>query len=278
VDEEMRGSTGAGVSICRGATTEVNLRKSRSNKLKIVINDRKVKSARVSELVVEEFLGRAGVTYDVFVDHHIDVPIGHGFGSSGAGALSLALALNEALELNLGRFEAAAIAHAAEVKCKTGLGTVITETVGGLEVRVKPGAPGVGRVLNIPLHDTYVAVCVPLGRISTRNVLSDSTLRRRIQMGGRLVNKLLSDPSVENFMTLSRTFAEHVGLISKRLRVLLTQADEAGITCSMAMIGETLFTLATPHQLREINSIFRRPLNGRGMIISEIDFRGARVL
>ncbi len=279
VDEAQTGSRGAGVSIRRGVTTRVRVLKSQSNRLTIVINGRISRAAPVSELVVKEFLFRVGEKYEVCVDHHIDVPVGQGFGSSGAGALSLALAMNEVFDLKLDRFEAAAVAHAVEIKCKTGLGTVISETVGGLEIRVKPGAPGVGRVLNIPLQDRYSIACLPIGPIYTKDVLTDSILRRRIQLGGRYVDRLLLDPSLENFMAFSRQFAESVGLISKRLRKILTQTDRAGIMCSMAMIGETLFTIAKSDQVEEVRSILNRSSRSRSrMIVSGIDLQGARVL
>ena len=69
--------------------------------------------------------------FEIIVEHHVEVPLGAGFGTSGAAALSLALALNEALSLGLSKIEAAQLAHVAEVECKTGLGTVIAETFGG---------------------------------------------------------------------------------------------------------------------------------------------------
>jgi mevalonate kinase len=57
--------------------------------------------------------------FEVTVDHHLEVPIGAGFGTSGAAALSLALALNNIFGLGMSKAEAAQIAHVAEIKCKT---------------------------------------------------------------------------------------------------------------------------------------------------------------
>ena len=126
----QKGSRGAGVSINKGVKTKVIVKPSTKSSFKIRINKIQVKTAKVSEHVLNSFLSRVKGNHEIFVDHDISIPIGSGFGTSGAGALSLAIALNEALSLDLPQIEVAQIAHIAEVKCKTGLGTVIAEKFG----------------------------------------------------------------------------------------------------------------------------------------------------
>jgi len=279
-DMLSKGSRGAGVSITRGVTTKVHVEKSAKTSVKIMINGNITNSALVSKHVVDAFLSRVGGSYKILVEHDVRVPIGCGFGSSGAGALSLALALNEVFDLNLSRLEAAQIAHVAEVECKTGLGTVIAETFGGLEIRVKSGAPGVGQLKSIPINDNHVVACLSLGSIPTKKVLTNETSRQRInELGGNLVDKLVRHSTVSNFMKFSRRFAEHVGLIPKRLRAVLEETDRAGLTCSMAMLGETLFSITKRDQLEEIHEIFSKHApSERNMITTEIDLKGARLL
>jgi pantoate kinase len=218
--------------------------------------------------------------YRILVAHHVDVPIGQGFGSSGAGALSLALALNQIFNLNLTRLEAAQIAHIAEVKCKTGLGTVIGQTFGGLEVRLKAGAPGVGEIRKIPIRQDYVVACLYSRPISTKRILTNKVYRQRInEMGGKLVAELTEHPVHANFMALSRKFAEHLGLISTRMRRVLDETDKAGRTFSMAMLGEAIFAIVKRDQVAEISKIFNRNADLReNMFITEIDHEGARLL
>lgn len=279
-DPLRKGSWGAGVSIARGVTTRVHIRNSSGNSFRIRINGKSTKSAKVSEHVVNTFLSRVKKNYKIVVDHDVEVPIGSGFGSSGAGALSLALALNEAFGSRLSRTEAAQVAHIAEVECKTGLGTVIAEASGGLEIRTEPGAPGVGEVRNIPVGDDYVVVCVSFGPVSTREVLTDEKLRKRIdEFGRKLLDQLIADPKPQKFMDLSREFAEHVGLISPRIRKVLKETDSGGPTCSMTMLGESVFSLVKREELEELLKIFRRHASSEHtIIVSEIDFRGARLL
>jgi len=279
-DPLSKGSRGAGVSITRGVTTTVAVQKSAKTSVTVMINGDVADSALVSENVVNAFLSRIEESYKVLVEHDVEVPIGCGFGSSGAGALSLGLALNMVLDLNLSRLEAAQIAHIAEVKCKTGLGTVIAETFGGLEIRVKPGGPGVGEIESIPIRQDYVVACLNLGSMSTKNILTDETFRHRInEFGGNLVYELVRHPTTNNFIEFSRKFAEHVGLISKRLRAVFEETDSVGLKCSMAMLGETAFSVIKRDRVEEIREIFNRhALSERNVIITEIDFKGARLL
>ena len=279
-DPLLKGSRGAGVSITQGVTTMVRVEKSALTSIKITINGNATNSALVSERVVNAFLSLAGESHKVLVEHDVKVPTGCGFGSSGAGALSLALVLNKVFNLNLSRLEAAQIAHVAEVECKTGLGTVIAETFGGLEIRVKQGAPGVGQIESIPIDEDYVVACLDLGSISTKKILTDETFRQRInRFGGNLVDELTKNPSPGNFMVLSRKFAEHAGLISKRLRAVLEETDSAGLTCSMAMLGETVFSIVKRDQVKEVQEIFSKHASSEGnVIVADIDFKGARLL
>jgi len=279
-DPLLEGSRGAGVSITRGVTTSVEVEKSAKTSVRVMINGDVTDSALVSEHVVGVFLSRVEESYKVLVEHDVEVPIGCGFGSSGAGALSLALALNMVLDLNLSRLEAAQIAHIAEVECKTGLGTVIAETFGGLEIRVIPGGPGVGEIESIPIKQDYLVACLNLGSMSTKNILTDETFRHRInEFGGNLVYELVRHPTTRNFIEFSRKFAEHVGLISKRLRAVFEETDSVDLKCSMAMLGETAFSVVKRDQVEEIREIFNRhALSERNVIITEIDFKGARLL
>jgi pantoate kinase len=279
-DSLKKGSWGAGVSIARGVTTRVHIKTASENSFIIRINGKTAKYARVSEHVVNTFLSHTKKNHKIIVDHDVEVPVGSGFGSSGAGALSLSLALNEAFGLDFSRTEAAQVAHIAEVECKTGLGTVIAEASGGLEIRTEPGGPGVGEVRNIPVGEDYVVVCVSLGPVSTREVLADEEFRQLInEFGRRLLDQLIAEPKPHVFMNLSREFAEGVGLISPRIRKVLRETDSEGLTCSMAMLGESVFSLVRRDELEELLKIFRKHAASEdSIIVSDIDFQGARLL
>jgi len=274
------GSKGAGVSLNAGIKTIVKVEKGPKHSLKININGHIANSAQVSRHVVKALLSRfcEAAHYEITVEHEIEAPIGTGFGTSGAAALSLALALNEALGLGLSRIEAAQIAHIAEVECKTGLGTVIAETFGGLEIRVKPGAPGIGELKCLPVPENAVVACHVFGPLSTRKFLTNPETRTRInRFGGELVNELLETPTIINFMRVSRLFAEHVGLITKKVRSILDAADKLGLVCSMPMFGESAFTITDEDNVERILQVFRERGSCGQTIVSKVDHEGARL-
>jgi pantoate kinase len=286
----LKGSKGAGVCLSKGIRTTVQLESAARKSLRVKINGCPTDSAVVSEYVTKTMLSRAKGNYRVAVDHRVEVPVGVGMGTSGAGALSLAMALNEALGLNLSREEVGQVAHIADAECRTGLGTVIAEAYGGMEIRVKPGAPGIGEVVKVPLRGEYVVVCLPFGSISTRTILTDEVYRKRInELGDLFVKELLPKPTPEEFMRLSRSFAEHVGLITERVRAVLKEADEAGLPCSMPMFGETVFSLLKRGDAENLLEIFKRQQAPRirisemeegipSPILAEVDEKGVRLI
>jgi pantoate kinase len=203
--------------------------------------------------------------------------MGCGYGTSGAGALSLSLALNEALGSNLSHVEAAQIAHQAEVKYRTGLGTVTSAFYGGLLIRTRPGAPGFAEVKKIIPSSSMRVVSGAFGPISTASVLSKIDLKRRINLCGRgLVSLQVRGPETNTFIRLSRRFADCVGIFSPRLREAIARMQQRRIMSSMMMIGESLFTVIRRELVPEAKSTIR--LVGLTPVVSKIAAHGAVVL
>jgi pantoate kinase len=249
--------------------------------LQVRINGSPSNSVEVSKHVVDAFLCRfkEKESFEVTVEHSVEAPIGAGFGTSGASALSLALALNDLFGSGMSRIEAAQLAHTAEVECKTGLGTVIAETFGGVEIRLKPGAPGIGEIKRVPVSRDHVVACLTFSSLSTRKFLADEKMRKRVnELGGELVDKLAEESTVGSFLRFSRQFAEHVGLMTERIRKALRAANDADFVCSMPMFGEAAFTLIERESLEELLKIFGKYGSDGRIFVSEIDFEGARLL
>jgi len=279
-DPLKQGSRGAGVCLKLGVYTAVKAVKALRWRVKIRIN-RKLAEAEVSRAVVKAFMNIAPEAYDLSIDHAVEVPIGAGYGSSGAGALSLALALNEALKLDLSYIEAAQIAHIAEIECKTGLGTVLAETAGGVEVRVKPGAPGIGEVKQIPARPNEKVVSVYLGPLSTRPFLEDEELQRRLdEISAPLMEKLLQNPTLENFLVLSRMFSDGLDLYTPRMVESLKELNHNRLgVFSMNMFGDALFTVVGADRLHEfLSNLERVRINPWRVIVSDVDYEGARLI
>jgi pantoate kinase len=275
------GSRGAGVSLSRGVETIVKVKKAVKGSLQVKINGFASSSAEVSNHVVDAFLSRFKQmkNFEIIVEHNVEAPIGAGFGTSGAVALSLALALNDVFGLGMPEIETAQLAHIVEIECKTGLGTVIAETFGGVEIRVKPGAPGIGEIRRVLVPKNYAIACLTFGQLLTKKFLTDEEIRKRVnEFGGKLVDKLIEEPNVKNLINSSRQFAEHVGLMTERIRRTLRATDNANFICSMPMFGEAAFTLIKQECLEELLQIFRKYNQDGKIIVSKIDFEGARLL
>jgi pantoate kinase len=269
-----RGSKGAGFSIDRGIATTAYVYESAKAGYQISINGAETRNAEVSKWVVEEYLKLADKLHFVNIEHDIWIPVGFGLGSSGAAALSLSYALNQALDIGLSRTQAAQIAHHAEIACKTGLGTVIAEFAGGFEMRTSAGAPGVGSVSKIDLEN-YKAVVLCLAPISTKSFLTNR-MDEINGLGGMMLNKLSASRNVDDFLKMSREFAETLGLTGGRCKAPIAALEAKGIESSVALFGHTVFTLVPQEKAREASDALRN--FGGTLLVCNIDSNGARVL
>ncbi len=185
----------------------------------VSINREKNCAAPVSRKVVELFYKWADLPYKaVDIRHYIETPQGSGFGSSGSGALSLVFALNRLYNDPLSAIKVSQIAHTAEVICKTGLGTVMGETMGGFKVLVEPGAPGIGKTISIKYPKGLYAAFIVFGEYSTSEALSDPETRASVMKSGEKYHSLIKEcPEFDKFMEYSRAFAESTGIIRRVL-------------------------------------------------------------
>ncbi len=277
-DPLLKGSRGSGVSITRGVRTRVRAEPSDTTTYTISIDGQVTDEAFVSENVLGKMVKRLDEPHLIAVDHIVETPLGAGFGSSGGGAITLALALNESLDLGLSFLEATRVAHVAEIECRTGLGTVFAATVGGFGVLYKPGAPGIGEATKYDQSDELSVVYLHFGPMSTKDALTDPTVRRRVnELGGRYVDSIRQDLRPDLFMELSRSFTEHVGIYTPRLRRVLVKAEEADVPCTMAMFGEAVFSLVRKDEAEEVAEFLRMAAPRRDVEIARVDDEGVRM-
>ncbi|MEM3694914.1 MAG: hypothetical protein QXJ11_03025 [Candidatus Bathyarchaeia archaeon] len=280
LDLECVGARGGGFAFKKGVLTRVKVKEAEKNSIEIFINDRLAPEAETTRSVVQMLLEKANGNYAVEVRHKIDVPIGAGFGSSAGGALTTALALAEALRLKMTYNQLGRIAHVAEVKCKTGLGTVGPLMIGGCVLTVEPGAPGTATIDRIPIVEDYVVVAGVFGPIPTKEVLSSPERRLAVnKWGKKTLEKILADPSIENFLACCREFAEKTGFMTERVRKLIEIAEEAGaIGVAQNMVGEAVHAIATLENAEHVAQAFKKVLPPEKILVAEIDFQGARLV
>ena len=278
VDLEKFGSMGAGFSIKEGVTTKVIISSKTNQNSKFKISTKGFQSDKtdVSEFVLKEFL-KLGDFDDVFFDieHDISIPVGYGLGSSGAVALSLSYALDQVLNTKLDSVEIGKIAHIAEVNCKTGLGDVLASYHGGFEIRVKPGAPGIGEVQKIKAENISI-IMICFSPISTNKFLQEK-LSKINGLGGKMVDILLESKDYDNFQDMSLEFAKYVNVMTPRMEKLIEELTLNGIKCGVALFGETIFSMVPKELESKVSKIFKNYPEGK-IITSQIDIQGARVL
>jgi pantoate kinase len=252
-----KGSVGGGIVLDAGCISEVSRNAPLEARTELRINGVETEEAGTTKYVVDSMIGKCEQEVSVTVSTNFEVPVGCGFGASGAGALSTACALNELLSLNMTFSEVAQIAHLAEVENSTGLGDVIAEAYGGVVIRRKPGPPGIGVVEKIPSPDAEEKISsVTFGTKSTKAVLADDSLKRRINEAGKAALKeLMKKQNLDNFMRVSRDFSLRSGVISDKCRDAIEAVDAEGKVASVAMLGETVFVVGDSEALNEFGEV-----------------------
>ena len=277
-DLENLGSMGAGFSINQGVTTKVKvqIKNNQESNFKITTHGYQSDKTDVSQYVLNEFL-KLGEFSDKFFDieHNISIPVGYGLGSSSAVALSLSFALNQVLDTKLEKTMIGKIAHNAEVNCKTGLGDVLASYHGGFEIRVKPGAPGIGHVEKIDTEKISI-IMICFSPISTNKFIKER-LSQINGLGGKMVNQLLKSKNYEHFQDMSLEFAKYVDVMTPRMQKIVEELANNNIKCGIALFGETIFSMIPKKYEVKVVDILQKYSDGI-IIKSELDDVGARIL
>jgi len=263
-----KGSRGAGLSLNLGVRTVARIREAPRPSIDIIVNERRQK-AEVTQRVVEKLTRSRSLEIKILSE--TPLPVSQGFGVSAAAALSTALALNEALGDGLPRDELVAIAHETEVECGTGLGDVVPASLGGMDVRWKPGAPGHGEVRTFHVRaDLLLAVLGP--EIPTKDVLRNSAKVAAInRVGGALVDEFSRSPNLERLFDLGNRFAEDTGLANRTMLEVIRASRMFG-RATMAMLGNSVFATGQTEQLATLYRKFGT------LQRCEVDNEGARIL
>ncbi len=158
-DPRRKGSRGAGLSLSLGVTTTARVREASKASLEVFVNQKRTKAEVTVQAARKVLRDR---TYEVRILSETSLPASQGFGVSSAAALSTVLALDDALGLGTPRDELVSLAHETEVECGTGLGDVVPASLGGMDLRLKAGAPEHADVQRFPVKaEILLAVVGP---------------------------------------------------------------------------------------------------------------------
>ena len=272
------GARGGGFVIEKGVLTRASVKEFERSKIDITINGKNSPEAETTKEVVRTLIKKAEQNYMVKIEHEIGVPIESGFGTSGAGALSTALVINEVLGLGLTFNELGRIAHIAEIKCKTGLGTVGPIMLGGCILTIEGGAPGINVIDRIPLSPNYKIISIHFGKIPTKNILTNNEIKLKINKWGNItLNAILREPNIENFLNSSKKFADKIGLMTKNVSRAIKLMESAGaIGATQNMIGESVHSVVDEKSTEKVIKALKKI--GKNIIVTNIDIKGARLI
>jgi pantoate kinase len=267
-DIRQKGSRGAGICLSLGMRTTVMISDSKVQEIEVLIDD-KVEKESVTEVAIRNIIGEN--PYKIKVESKSELPAGQGFGMSGAGALGALLALDSALGLNLPREKIICAAHCAEVACGTGLGDVMPQSEGGIVIRKKEGCPPFGVLEKIDSDDIDIVLCIIGEELSTKNIITDSEYRKKINENGHeCLSQLIKSPKLWELMWLSLAFSKSTELMVKEVEEAVLTARKHGLA-SMSMLGNSIFATGDTRGLVS-------ELESHGMVyVCKVDKDGARI-
>lgn len=279
-DPKQMGSRNCGPCLDIGVFTEVKIEPANRTSVNVFINNKRTSAAKTTLAAIEMLLDVVREPLEVKVAHSCQVPIGAGYGASGSGTFGAVLALSKVLGLRLPRERLVEIAHVAEVTCHTGLGDVGAQALGGLVIGIESGAPPHGKWKQIRLPKDVKVVCGTFTGLPTAELLREEEFRERSKrLGGLAMKKLLEKPNLQNFMKVSREFAEELELLNDELRALIEAVSGTGaIGVSQVMLGKAAFALVREKKLEQVTQTFLEFLEPSAVIVASVGQTGARLL
>ena len=244
-DLSLVGATGGGFTLSKGAYSRATLLPGlEDGRIVVRVNDdpeyRATTTKRALEMLVDSYSAKFSTLQ---LDQVVEVPIGFGFGASAASALSAVLAAASALRIDADLDRISFFAHAADITCKTGLGTVsaICRNVGA-GVITEPGGPGVARILHIDSSPTLRVVTASISPLRKSGLLSSKDLRLKSdKLGLDALKTVLREPTMEMLIHAGERFSSGLGLQTQAVdRLIQVALANGAIGASQNMLGEAV--------------------------------------
>jgi pantoate kinase len=132
-----------------------------------------------------------------------------------------------------------------------------------------------GSLSKIKLDKKYKAVVLCLAPILTKSFLTNR-IDEIDGLGGIMLSKLSASRSVDDFLKMSHRFAEMLGLTEGRCKGPIAALKTRGIESSVALFGQTVFTIVSQARAVEVERVLRE--FGGTLIVCDIDMTGARMI
>jgi len=226
------GSIGIGCTVNKRVEVEASINK----KTLILFNGKIISLPTVTDVI------KALTDKNILVQIKSELPLGCGFGISGAAALACGFALNKLIKFQKTPFELIKIAHKSEIRNRTGLGTVGTETTGGFLVKKSAGIP-VTDFFRLPFEGKKLYALIK-GKIETPSILNNNKMMEKITSSARnILKKIKKDTTLEEILAMSLEFDKESGLFDDtNLTEIIKDIKGNGGNACMAAIGQVIIS------------------------------------
>ena len=252
-DYAKKGSRGLGFCTELGATSEVSFTPG-TGQIYITINSER-SDAPVTKMALQLMLPKLDL--DITASIELQAPMGQGFGMSAAGTFATCLAAATALNIPEPMKEALTATHLAEIDRGSGLGDAAAMAIGGFVQRLAPGilhqdshgrqandvAPSQPNALRLDAPDTEVLFCILGEKLSTKEIIRSPKYKEVISReGAKYLAEFEKKPVFDNFISLSRKFAQATALLTREMSEALSVIEGTG-RGSMVMLGNSIFVV-----------------------------------
>jgi len=267
-DPDTIGALGGGFSFFPGVKTVVEIVE--GNGLSIEINGEPA-SFPPSEKAVEVLREVAVFEGHVKVSHSIHVPIAMGFGTSAAAALGVLMALSRLVGRPLTLREALKHTHRVEVLCKTGLNSEAGFGHTGLVLVLKEGSPDHAVIDEIPLPPKTKLIAVAAEKTETPEAIASvERLRQLEQIGDRYMDRILRNPTPENFLKQARAFAYEAGFIDNTVHQIFDTFDKLPtIGYAQNMVGKAVHAIVYEEDAEKIVDMLKKKFPNYPVYVGE---------
>ena len=266
-DLMQQGSRGAGFNVESGVTCRVSTKaleedEDFSMSIAVFSDGVQIKDESISFLYVdvfEEYLQRGLLdeSQSYAIDVQLELPLSQGFGMSAAGLIACSTALCKLHNLDI---DATRIAHLMERRNSSGLGDVLASTVGGVELRLEPGAPNSqGKAVSFAFDSEVILCWDPMAKRHTSTYIDDDNWQISISSAGEDAMLRLRDGDWKpnrwpDLIKEAQLFAEKSGMMEEKTRVhLLRRVEDKlpdGYVALLCMLGTSVCII--PEQAGEI--------------------------
>ncbi len=263
------GSRGAGACIGLGAHATVRVEVAKATAI-VPVGDTRL--SPVVAMALGQYLQDAPEPVIAHLDLELQLPVGFGFGMSGAMTFASLMALDGELGLAGGDIDPLLrLAHTAEVAFITGLGDVVAQARGGIDVRVRQGLPPEGEVLVRHLEAPLLVAWngTPL---HTSTVLSDPDARKRLEKACKpRLDAREGGVDLEWLLEAGWAFAREAGLVSVPVERMVGICTGHG-RASQVMLGNSVFAVGAMEPMSEALED-----EGFSSMVTSIDNSGVRL-